>query len=1053
MTLVGDFQQPTSLRVAVEAAHRLDETVAVRALVDAAALPPEACRRIADTARRLVLAMRQGDRRMGGLDAFLHEYDLTSEEGVVLMCLAEALLRVPDAATADRLIRDKIADADWQRHLGHSDSLFVNASTWALMLTGRLVDVGEGGAGAAGGILKRMAARSGEPVIREALRQAMRILGRQFVMGRTIDEAVARAGEMEAKGYRYSYDMLGEAALTAADADEYMGAYADCIAAVGKAGTGRGVVEGPGVSVKLSALHPRYELAQRGRVMAELVPRLVELAAAAKRHDIGFCIDAEEADRLDLSLDVVEAVAGDARLAGWNGFGLAVQAYSKRTPAVIDWLADMARRQRRRLMLRLVKGAYWDTEIKRAQEQGLDGYPVYTRKAFTDLAYQACAKKILTLTDVFFPQFASHNAQTLATVLELVGDYRDFELQRLHGMGEALHELIVERGIAGPGRVASRIYAPVGSHEDLLAYLVRRLLENGANTSFVNRIVDKTAPVDDIIADPRDRATRVAARPHPRIPLPARLFGDERENSRGVDLGDPATLRALAVAMTAAERPRRATPLPGGGRAGGDGRPVLDPADRRRRVGTVVEASAADIERAVAAAADAAPAWDAVPATERAAILERAGAMLGERRAELVWLLVREGGKTLPDSLAEVREAEDFCRYYAARARADFAAPTILAGATGEHNQIELRGRGVIACISPWNFPLAIFVGQIAAALAAGNAVVAKPAEQTPLIAAAATQILHAAGVPVDALQLLPGEGPAVGAPLVEHAKIAGVAFTGSAETARLINRALAGRPGPIVPLIAETGGQNAMFVDSTALPEQVVVDAVTSAFRGAGQRCSALRVLFVQQEIAARVLDMLVGAAAELRLGDPGELATDVGPVIDEQALETLEAHARRMAMRGRTLYQEDVPAALSAGTFFAPRIFEIDGLAPLEREVFGPILHVIRYPAERLADMIAAANATGYGLTLGIQSRVDATRHDVYRRMRVGNTYVNRNMVGAVVGVQPFGGEGLSGIGPKAGGPRYLHRFAVERTLSVNIAAAGGNAKLFSLDEEAPE
>ncbi|MGH6661566.1 MAG: proline dehydrogenase family protein, partial [Rhodospirillales bacterium] len=522
---------------------------------------------------------------MGGLDAFLREYELTSEEGVVLMCLAEALLRVPDAATADRLIRDKIADADWQRHLGRSESLFVNASTWALMLTGRLVDVGDGGGGDVGDILKRMAAKSGEPLIREALRQAMRILGRQFVMGRTIEEGLASAREMEAKGYRYSFDMLGEAALTAADADEYMRAYGDCIAAVGKAGTGRGVVEGPGVSIKLSALHPRYELAQKGRVMAELVPRLVELAAAAKTHDIGFCLDAEEADRLDLSLDIVEAVAGDPRLAGWNGLGLAVQAYSKRTPAVIDWLADVARRHRRRLMLRLVKGAYWDTEIKRAQEQGLDGYPVYTRKAFTDLSYQACARKILSLTDVFFPQFATHNAQTLATVLELVGNYSDFEFQRLHGMGEALHELIVERGVAGPGRVATRIYAPVGSHEDLLAYLVRRLLENGANTSFVNRIVDKTAPVDDIIADPCDRATRVGAKPHPRISLPVRLFGDERENSHGLDLGDPAELRALAGAMQAAEGSRLAAPIPGGN-DGGDERPVLDPADRRRQVGT-----------------------------------------------------------------------------------------------------------------------------------------------------------------------------------------------------------------------------------------------------------------------------------------------------------------------------------------------------------------------------------------------------------------------------------------------------------------------------------
>ena len=1052
MTVVGDIPQPTSLRAAVEAAHRADETAAVRALLAQAEMAPEARRRVADTARRLVLAMRQGERRMGGLDAFLREYELTSEEGVVLMCLAEALLRVPDAATADRLIRDKIADADWRRHLGHSESLFVNASTWALMLTGRLVDVGDGGAGDVGQILKRLAATSGEPLIREALRQAMRILGRQFVMGRTIGEALARARDMEARGYRYSFDMLGEAAVTMAEADDYMRDYGDCIAAVGRAGAGRGIVEGPGVSVKLSALHPRYELAQKARVMAELVPRLIELAAAAKRHDIGLCIDAEEADRLDLSLDVVEAMAGDPRLAGWNGLGLAVQAYSKRTPAVIDWLADLAHRHRRRLMLRLVKGAYWDTEIKRAQEQGLDGYPVYTRKTYTDLSYQACAKKILTMTDAFFPQFATHNAQSLATVLELVGDYRDFEFQRLHGMGEALHELIVERGVAGPGRVATRIYAPVGSHEDLLAYLVRRLLENGANTSFVNRIVDKTAPVDEIVAEPRERTERTGCKPHPRIPLPARLYGDRRENSRGLDLGDPSALRALAEAMRQAEGPARAAPMPGGNVAG-DQRPVLDPADRRRQVGAVVEATDADIERAATRAAAAAAGWDATPAETRAAALERAGALIGERRAALVWLLVREAGKTLPDCLSEVREAEDFCRYYAARARADFARPLDMPGPTGERNQLELRGRGVFACISPWNFPLAIFVGQASAALAAGNAVVAKPAEQTPLVAAAATQILHRAGVPADALHLLPGDGPTVGAPLVRHPNIAGVAFTGSVETARLINRALAERPGPIVPLIAETGGQNAMVVDSTALPEQVVADAVTSAFRSAGQRCSALRVLLLQDDIADRVLEMLVGAAAELRLGDPGELSTDVGPVIDEAQLALLEAHAGRMATAGRILYRGEVPASLAHGIYFAPMIVELDGLAPLEREVFGPIVHVIRYPAERLAATIAQVNATGYGLTLGIQSRVDATQHDVYRRMRVGNTYVNRNMIGAVVGVHPFGGEGLSGTGPKAGGPRYLHRFAVERTLSVNTAAAGGNAKLFSLAEEAPE
>jgi RHH-type proline utilization regulon transcriptional repressor/proline dehydrogenase/delta 1-pyrroline-5-carboxylate dehydrogenase len=1040
MGFVGEFPEPGPLRRAIEDAYRADETALVDMLLRHADLGDEVRARVARRAAPLVEETRRRSRAAGGLDAFLHEYGLSSEEGVVLMCLAEALLRVPDPETADRLIRDKIGGADWQRHVGASDSLFVNASTWALMLTGRLVRLEEARPADLAAFLGRLAAKSSEPVIRQAMVQAMRIMGRQFVMGETIAAALARARDGEARGYRHSYDMLGEAARTAADAARYLDSYAAAVAAVGREAGGRGPVEGPGISVKLSALHPRYEMAEKARVTAELVPRLLRLAKQAKEAGIGLCVDAEEADRLELQLDAVERLSSDASLAGWDGLGLALQAYQKRAFFVVDWLAELARRHRRRLMVRLVKGAYWDSEIKRAQEQGLDGYPVFTRKASTDVAYLACARKLLAAPDAFFPQFATHNAHTLAAVVELAGGRRDLEFQRLHGMGEGLYDQLVDGGLA------CRVYAPVGGHQDLLAYLVRRLLENGANTSFVNRLVDEKAPIAEIIADPALRVAALKAKPHPRIPLPQELYGRERANSRGVDLSDPAALRRLARAMDAAAGPWRAAPAGGLGRE----RAVVEPRDTSRAVGAVVEASPADIERALAAALAAWPAWAARPAEARAEALERAASALEERTAELMALCVREAGKTIPDALAEVREAVDFLRYYAARARADFARPEAMPGPTGERNQVSLHGRGVFACISPWNFPLAIFAGQVGAALAAGNAVVAKPAEQTPLIAARAVQVLHAAGVPEDVVRLLPGDGPAVGAPLVADPRIAGVAFTGSVEAARAINTALARRPGPIAPLIAETGGQNAMIVDSTALPEQVVQDAIASAFRSAGQRCSALRVLFVQEDIQKRLLDMLAGAVVELEVGDPGLLATDVGPVIDGESLAALAAHARRMDRAGRLICRAPLADACELGTFFAPVAYRIDSLDLLEREVFGPILHVIPFVADRLDRVVDAINATGYGLTVGIHSRVDSTARHLHALLRVGNAYVNRNMIGAVVGVQPFGGEGLSGTGPKAGGPRYLHRFATERTLSVNTAAAGGNAQILSLQEE---
>jgi RHH-type proline utilization regulon transcriptional repressor/proline dehydrogenase/delta 1-pyrroline-5-carboxylate dehydrogenase len=1045
------FASPPELdakRLAINALYRADEADVVRKLLRKAEVSAGLRNKIARRARNLVKAVRAARLKRGGIDAFLQEYELSSEEGVVLMCLAEALLRIPDAETADRLIRDKIGGANWQRHVGASESLFVNASTWALMLTGRLLGPQPLAKGDLGAAFKRLVTRSGEPIIRNAMTQAMRILGRQFVMGRTIDEALERAREDAAEGYRHSFDMLGEAARTAVDATRYFDAYAAAIARIGEVGTGEGPIDRPGISVKLSALHPRYEYAQRERALAELTPRLIALSAIAKQVNIGLTVDAEEADRLDLSLDVFERVSAAPELAGWDGLGLAVQAYQKRTLALIDWLATIAQRDGRRLMVRLVKGAYWDSEIKRGQERGLEGYPVFTRKASTDVSYIACAHRLLEDRSSFYPQFATHNAHTLATVEALAGATGAFEYQRLHGMGEALYDEIVG---PEPDAPKCRIYAPVGSHEDLLPYLVRRLLENGANTSFVNRIVDEDLPIARIIADPVEAMAETKPIPHPRIPLPSDMFGEERRNSAGIDLSDPVALQALAEDMEAAtEHDWVAAPGAPAGGANGDARPLSDPSDRRRVVGGVHDATSEQVGRAVGAAEAAFEDWTRRPAAERAACLERAADLFDEHRALLMAIAVREAGKTLPDALGEVREAIDFLRYYAARARSDFGNPLAMPGPTGERNELALHGRGVFACISPWNFPLAIFTGQVSAALAAGNTVLAKPAEQTPLMAAQAVRLMHQAGIPEDVLILLPGDGPSVGAPLVADPRIAGVAFTGSTEVAWAINRTLAARDGPIAPLIAETGGQNALIVDSSALAEQVVEDTLESAFNSAGQRCSALRVLFLQSDIADRTIEMLAGAMAELRMGDPAFLSTDIGPVIDEDARSMLAEHAERMDREARLIHQVALSDGLEHGTFFAPRAYEIDGLARLQREVFGPILHIIRYEADKIDAVVDAVNATGYGLTLGIHSRIDATVRAVHARIRAGNAYVNRNMIGAIVGSQPFGGEGLSGTGPKAGGPHYLHRFAVERALSVDTTAAGGNAALMTLEDD---
>ncbi len=1044
-------------RAKVRAAHRADEADVLVALAQEASLSPGARDAALQDAAALVRHVRAQRRKVGGVDALMQEYDLSSAEGVTLMCLAEALLRIPDTETIDDFIEDKLGGADWSSHLGLSDSFFVNASTYGLMMAGRTVRIDE----ARGPALGRLTRRLGEPVIRNAVRQAMRIMGRQFVMGRTIEAASRRAAPLEAKGNRFSYDMLGEAARTMADADRYMRAYEDAIDAVGKAAAGRGPIESPGVSVKLSALHPRYEFAQADRVSSELKDRLISLCARAAKLDVGLCVDAEEADRLDLSLDLISAAGRAPETRGWEGFGLAVQAYQKRARPLIDWLAEEARASKRRLLTRLVKGAYWDTEIKRAQEAGVVDYPVFTRKTNTDVSYMACARALLSAPDAFYPCFATHNAVTLASVRALAGGARDYEFQRLHGMGEALYEPIIAGDDAHPP-VACRIYAPVGGHEELLAYLVRRLLENGANSSFVNRIADDALPLEDIVIEHVDRARRLGLDRHPQIPKPGDLFAPGRANSAGIDLSDPDAVAALDRAMAAGDVPSKAAPMISGAAPTDAGPPgpaqvptqtLTNPADPGVVIGTVRHASADEARAALDAAAAAYPTWSATPASERAAVLDRAADRFEADTPLLMRLIVTEGGRTLPDALSEVREAIDFLRYYANQARAHLSAPAVMPGPTGETNAVSLYGRGPFLCISPWNFPLAIFTGQVAAALVAGNPVLAKPAEQTPLTAQAAIARLHAAGAPLEALQFLPGDGPTIGAALLSDPRLAGVAFTGSTETARLINQALAARDGPIATLIAETGGVNAMIVDSTALPEQVTRDVVASAFQSAGQRCSALRLLCLQEEIAERQIAMIIGAMRELRLGDPRALSTDVGPVIDDASAAQLRAYCAAQAADGRVLAQAPPPHGQDAehdqhARFVRPTLVRLDAPGDLTQEIFGPVLHVATYTASGLDQLVDTLNATGYGLTLGVHSRSDARVARVTSRARIGNIYVNRNQIGAVVGVQPFGGEGLSGTGPKAGGPHYLTRFTTERTVTVDTTASGGNASLMAMD-----
>lgn len=1046
----------SKLRQAISAAARLPESKAVANILDGGRLPAAVAASTHELALRIARTLRNRKTaagRAGIVQSLLQEYALSSQEGIALMCLAEALLRVPDRATRDALIRDKIAQGQWHAHLGNSPSLFVNAATWGLLITGKVVTThSHTGLSAA---ITRLIGLGGEPLIRKGMDMAMRMMGEQFVSGEDIRQALQHAKGRETQGFRYSFDMLGEAAITANDAARYLREYETAIHAIGKASGHRGIFDGPGISIKLSALHPRYSRAQYGRVMSELYPVLLRLAAQAKRYDIGLNIDAEEAERLEMSLDLLERLAFEPQLQGWMGLGFVIQAYQKRCPFVVDYLVDLARRSKRRLMIRLVKGAYWDSEIKRAQLDGQEGYPVYTRKPYTDASYIACARKLLAAPDAVYPQFATHNAHTVAAIYQLAEPERyvpqQYEFQCLHGMGEPLYEQVVGDPAHGKLGRACRIYAPVGTHETLLAYLVRRLLENGANTSFVNRIADQAIPIEDLVREPAliideyARTEGLVGLPHPAIQLPRDLYGQTRLNSQGIDLASEPHLSALAQSfVTFGELAHEAGPMLQQDATGGGERTITNPANSADIVGFVHEATLSEIDLALHSAVVGSQKWAGTAPEERGRILDSAAARLEAAMPRLITILAREAGKTASNAVAEVREAVDFLRYYARQVRQDFNNAT----------HIPL---GPVVCISPWNFPLAIFMGQVAAALAAGNTVLAKPAEQTPLIAAEGVRALWAAGVPRYAVQLIPGRGSVVGARLVCDPRVRGVLFTGSTEVARILQRTIAGRvdeTGRAIPLVAETGGQNAMIVDSSALAEQVVGDVLTSAFDSAGQRCSALRVLCVQEEAADRVLEMLLGAMAELRLGSPDQLATDVGPVIDAEAKGNIERHIQAMRAKGHRVHQIagrcEYPR--QNGTFVLPTVIEIGSISELQREVFGPVLHFVRFDGDALDGLIGQINGTGYGLTLGLHTRIDETIARVVKSANAGNVYVNRNMVGAVVGVQPFGGEGLSGTGPKAGGPLYLYRLLSRRPQDV-LARTFGRAASFTDKNHSPE
>ena len=1010
--------------------------------LDQARLKTETRSEATATARALVKGVR--GHKPSGVDAFLHAYDLGSDEGIAMMCLAEALLRIPDAHTADELIADKLSGPDWSEKLGRSDSSFVNAATFSLLLTGKVLEGAQDRSDNWKAARGRAVGRLGEPVVRTAVREAMKILGRNFVFGRTIDEALKRAAPEQKQGLSHSFDMLGEAAKTYEDAARYADAYRAALARIARQAKG-GFRKSPGISVKLTALHPRFEYTHQAEAVGAILPVLRELALSASKADVHFTIDAEDADRLELQMDAFEALLADDELFanGWAGFGIAIQAYQKRAAPLCDWAIEAARAHGRKIMVRLVKGAYWDTEIKAAQVAGLSDYPVFTRKVATDVSYLACAKKLLDASDAVYPAFATHNANTIGQVKALAGE-REFEFQRLHGMGEELYEELAElERHLGDAPTPVRIYAPVGSHKELLAYLVRRLLENGANSSFVNRIADEQVSIDELIKDPVSELETLEPKRNPKIVLPTDLFGAQRRNSAGVDLSDPLVREPLLQRLKALEA-RTWTAKPGIGK--GEGRPIVSPHDHRVTVGTTFEATAAEVDRMARAGHAAQVQWDTLGGEARAKLLERTADLFEEHAEEFFSLCTREAGKTLIDAVLEVREAVDFLRFYASEARRQFTKPLPLPGPTGEQNELRLHGRGVIASISPWNFPLAIFTGLVSAPLAAGNSVIAKPAGQTPLIGALAVELMHKAGIPTDVVQLAPGSGRVVGGTLTAHPLIAGVVFTGSTETARMINRTLAERDGPIIPFVAETGGQNAMIVDSSALPEQVTRDVISSAFQSAGQRCSALRVLFVQEDVADGMIKMIAGAMEALKVGDPSDLSTDVGPVIDEAAKKVLDEHLEWLDQNATKICRLDPPKEAENGCFVPPALYEIQSLSELDRENFGAILHVIRFAGDKLDSVVDAINTTGFGLTLGLQSRIDTVRDYVEKHARVGNFYVNRNQIGAVVESQPFGGEGLSGTGPKAGGPHYVARFATERVTCIDTTAAGGNASLMA-------
>ncbi|NVJ50138.1 MAG: bifunctional proline dehydrogenase/L-glutamate gamma-semialdehyde dehydrogenase PutA [Gammaproteobacteria bacterium] len=1006
------------LRQKIREFYRIDESQAVDLILPHAEVSMSARSRAWERARKMVLQIRREQAGHGGVDALLNEYSLSTEEGVVLMCLAEALLRVPDKKTQDELIRDKLSKGQWTPHLGASDSIFVNASSWGLLFTGNMVNYTDKRKKEQYGLLKKTLGRLGEPVIRRAMNIAMKVMGRQFVMGESIEDAVERARDKETKGYVYSYDMLGEGARTMADADRYYKAYSDAIEVIGKAADGKGPRRSPGISVKLSAIHPRYELSHRERVLEEIPERLKQLCLKAKKYDIGLTVDAEESERLDISLDIIEKVFSDSDLGDWTGFGLAVQAYQKRAIFVIDWLKQLTEKVGRKMMVRLVKGAYWDTEIKNTQMDGLDGFPVFTRKSSTDVSYHACANRLLDYRDTIYPQFATHNAYTASVILELAGDDKEgFEFQCLHGMGDTLYDQVVTQD-----KIQCRVYAPVGVHEDLLAYLVRRLLENGANSSFVNAIVDDRQPVEALLEDPVEKTQRLKTKFNTQIQKPIELYGQERNNSKGLDLTDLNTLEDLKLACDrwAKDNIGCAEDFPQAAHL------VKNPANHHEVIGFHVFDEAEAMLKKLDLAQAAFTSWSTTPVSERAELLRRTADILERHMDELIALCIKEAGKVAQDGIDEVREAVDFCRYYAARAE--------------ELAQDErLEPRGVVVCISPWNFPLAIFLGQVVAAIVTGNTVLAKPAEQTSLIARRAIELMSAVGMPENVVQLVIAPGSQVGKHLLPDERIKAVMFTGSTQTGTLISQILASRGGEQVPLIAETGGQNCMIVDSTALPEQVVDDVVSSGFQSAGQRCSALRVLFLQEDIADDVIEMLVGAMKELHVGDPAYLATDVGPVIDQKALSSLEQHAEEMQQKATLLYQCECDNDNSHATFFAPRLYEIKNIDVLTREVFGPCVHVVRFKAKDIDNIIEQVNGTGFGLTMGIHTRIEERANELARLSRAGNVYINRNMIGAIVGVQPFGGRGLSGTGPKAGGPNYLQRLTKEKATPKEVFLEG--------------